>query len=182
MVTLGLLVVLLGAGTLIWNVATSRTMAPLVDGTFRIFGVSLQWQNAVLLAAALAVAVVLRLVLYRTRLGTGMRAVVDDPELLRLAGVSPARMSRAGWMLGFFLAALAGVLVAPTLTSTFNVLTMTLLVVDGYAAAVVGRLRSIPWTFAGAIAPGPGGHLLPAVRGAAPPHRAWARTSPPPCP
>ncbi|MGH9092328.1 MAG: ABC transporter permease, partial [Acidimicrobiales bacterium] len=151
MVTLGLLVVMLGVATLIWDIATSRTVSPLVDGTFRIFGVSLQWQNAVLLAAALAVAVVLRLLLYRTRLGTGMRAVVDDPELLTLSGVSPARMSRAGWMLGFFLAALAGVLVAPTLTSTFTVLTMTLLVVDGYAAAVVGRLKSIPWTFAGAI-------------------------------
>lgn len=154
MVTLGLLVVMLGIGTLIWNVATSRTVGPLVGGSFRLLGVSLQWQNAVLLGAAVAVAVVLRLLLYRTRLGTGMRAVVDDPELLTLSGVSPARMSRAGWMLGFFLAALAGVLVAPTLTSTFNVLTMTLLVVDGYVAAVVGRLRSIPWTFAGAIALG----------------------------
>lgn len=151
MVTLGLLVVMLGAGTLIWNVATSRTLNPLVGGSFRLFDVSLQWQNAVLLGAAVVVAVALRLLLYRTRLGTGMRAVVDDPELLTMAGVSPARMSRAGWMLGFFLAALAGVLVAPTLTSTFNVLTMTLLVVDGYAAAVVGRLKSIPWTFAGAI-------------------------------
>ncbi len=154
MVTLGLLVVMLGIGTLLWNVATSRTMAPLVSGTFHIFGVNLQWQNAVLVGAAVVVAVVLRLLLYRTRLGTGMRAVVDDPGLVSMAGVSPARMSRAGWMLGFFLAGLAGVLVAPTLTSTFTVLTMTLLVVNGYAAAVVGRLTSIPWTYVGAGALG----------------------------
>jgi branched-chain amino acid transport system permease protein len=154
MVTLGLLVVMLGVGTLLWNVATSRTMAPLIAGNFRLFGVSLQWQNAVLLVAAVAVAVALRLLLYGTRLGTGMRAVVDDPELLSMAGVSPARMSRAGWMLGFFLAGLAGVLVAPTLTSTFTVYTMTLLVVNGYAAAVVGRLTSLPWTYVGAGALG----------------------------
>lgn len=154
MVTLGLLVVMLGIGTLLWNVATSRTMAPLIAGNFRLFGVSLQWQNAVLLGAAVVVAVALRLLLYRTRLGTGMRAVVDDPELLSMAGVSPARMSRAGWMLGFFLAGLAGVLVAPTLTSTFTVITMTLLVVNGYAAAVVGRLTSIAWTYVGAGALG----------------------------
>ena len=154
MVTLGLLVVMLGIGTLLWNIATSRTMAPLIAGTFRIFGVNLQWQNAVLVVAAVVVAVVLRLLLYRTRLGTGLRAVVDDPELVSMAGVSPARMSRAGWMLGFFLAGLAGVLVAPTLTSTFTVITMTLLVVNGYAAAVVGRLTSIPWTYVGAGALG----------------------------
>ncbi len=80
-----------------------------------------------------------------------MRAVVDDPDLLTMAGVSPTRMSRAGWMLGFFLAALAGILIAPTLGPTFTVPTMTLLVVNGYAAAVVGRMRNIPWTFVGAV-------------------------------
>ncbi len=154
MVTLGLLVILIGLGTLVWSVATSRTVSPLIAGTFPLFGVRLPWQNLVLLVAAVIVAVGLRLLLYRTRVGTGMRAVVDDPDLLSLAGVSPVRMSRAGWMLGFFLAGLAGVLIAPTLTGTFSVLTMALLVVNGYAAAVVGRLRSIPWTFAAAIAIG----------------------------
>lgn len=150
-VTLGLLVVLLGAGTLIWSVSTSRVVRPLVAGTFPLFGVDLQWQNLVLLVAAAVVAALLWLLFSRTRLGTGMRAVVDDPELLTLSGVSPHRMSRAGWVLGFFLAALAGVLIAPTLTNTFSVPIMTLLVVNGYAAAVVGRLRSVPWTFAGAV-------------------------------
>jgi branched-chain amino acid transport system permease protein len=154
MVTLGLLVILLGGGTLIWSVSTARRLNPLVAGTFPLFGVNLQWQNAVLLGAAVAVAAVLWVIFYRTRLGVGMRAVVDDPELVTMTGVSPRRMSRAGWMLGFFLAALAGILIAPTLTITFTVPVMTLLVVNGYAAAVVGRMRSLPWTFGGAIALG----------------------------
>jgi branched-chain amino acid transport system permease protein len=151
MVTLGLLVILLGAGTLIWSANTARTLHPIVAGTFTLFGVELGWQNVVLLVVAIAVAVALRLLFRRTRLGIGMRAVVDDPDLLTMAGVSPTRMSRAGWMLGFFLAALAGVLIAPTLGPTFTVPTMTLLVVNGYAAAVVGRMRNIPWTFVGAV-------------------------------
>jgi branched-chain amino acid transport system permease protein len=154
MVTLGLLVILLGAGTLIWSASTARTLHPIVAGTFTLFGVELGWQNVVLLVVAIAVAVALRLLFRRTRLGIGMRAVVDDPDLLTMAGVSPTRMSRAGWMLGFFLAALAGVLIAPTLGPTFTVPTMTLLVVNGYAAAVVGRMRNIPWTFVGAVALG----------------------------
>ncbi|MGO9455694.1 MAG: ABC transporter permease [Acidimicrobiales bacterium] len=154
MVTLGLLVIMLAAGTLIWSVSTARRLNPLVAGTFPLFGVNLQWQNAVLLGAAVAVAVAMRFLFSRTRLGVGMRAVVDDPELVRMTGVSPNRMSRAGWMLGFFLAALAGILIAPTLTITFTVPVMTLLVVNAYAAAVVGRLRSIPWTFLGAVALG----------------------------
>jgi len=154
MVTLGLLVILLGAGTLIWSASTARTLHPIVAGTFTLFGVELGWQNVVLLVVAIAVAVALRLLFRRTRLGIGMRAVVDDPDLLTMAGVSPTRMSRAGWMLGFFLAALAGILIAPTLGPTFTVPTMTLLVVNGYAAAVVGRMRNIPWTFVGAVALG----------------------------
>ncbi len=151
MVTLGLMVILLGAGLLIWSVATPRSLDPVVGGTFPLASVRLTWQDLVLLGVAVVVAVALRLLFYRTRLGVGMRAVVDDPELVTLSGVSPTRMSRAGWMLGFFLAALAGVLIAPTLNPKFTVLTMTLLVVNGYAAAVVGRLRSIPLTFVAAI-------------------------------
>ncbi len=181
MVTLGLLVIMLAAGTLIWSVSTARRLNPLVAGTFPLFGVNLQWQNAVLLGAAVAVAVAMRFLFSRTRLGVGMRAVVDDPELVRMTGVSPNRMSRAGWMLGFFLAALAGILIAPTLTITFTVPVMTLLVVNAYAAAVVGRLRSIPWTFLGAVALG----LVTTYFGGYAPStspRAWAPRSPRPCP
>jgi branched-chain amino acid transport system permease protein len=151
MVTLGLLVILLGAGLLLWSVSIPRSLSPVVNGTFPLLGVRLTWQDLVLLGVAVVVAVALRLLFYRTRLGVGMRAVVDDPELLTMSGVSPTRMSRAGWMLGFFLAGLAGVLIAPTLNPKFTVLTMTLLVVSGYAAAVVGRLKNIPMTFAAAI-------------------------------
>jgi len=47
------------------------------------------------------------------------------------------------------LAALAGILIAPTLTLSASAL--TLLIVNAYAASVIGRLRSIPMTFVGAI-------------------------------
>ena len=128
---------------------------------------SLPWQNAVLLVAAVAVAVALRLLLYRTRLGTGMRAVVDDPELLTMAGVSPVRMSRAGWMLGFFL---AGPGRDPRRPHPDKHL------LGGDHGAVGGeRLRrrgggavaEHPWTFAGAIALG---LLVTYFQQYAPPH------------
>ncbi len=77
--------------------------------------------------------------------------MVDDPELLAMSGVSPNRMSQYGWMLGFVMAALAGVLLAPTQTTGISIEAMTLLVVNGYAAAIVGRLKNIPVTFAAAI-------------------------------
>ena len=71
-----------------------------------------------------------------------------------MSGVSPNRMSQYGWILGFFMAALSGVLLAPTQTTGISIEAMTLLVVSGYAAAIVGRLKNIPVTFAAAIAIG----------------------------
>ncbi len=77
--------------------------------------------------------------------------MVDDPELLAMSGVSPNRMSQYGWILGFMMAALAGVLLAPTQTTGISIEAFTLLVVNGYAAAIVGRLKNIPVTFVAAI-------------------------------
>ena len=68
-----------------------------------------------------------------------------------MSGASPNRMSQYGWILGFFMAALAGVLLAPTQTTGISIEAMTLLVVNGYAAAIVGRLKNIPVTFVAAI-------------------------------
>jgi branched-chain amino acid transport system permease protein len=77
---------------------------------------------------------------------------VDDPDLAAMAGASPVRIQQLSWALGASLAALAGILLAPLVT--LDILTLTLLVINGYAAALVGRLTSLPWTAVGALALG----------------------------
>ncbi len=151
MVTLGLMVILTGLATIIWNPTTERSVNNLVGGQFRMVGINIQYQQVLIIGVALAVAAALRFLFYSTRTGYGLRAVVDDPGLLAMSGVSPNRMSQYGWVLGFMMAALAGVLLAPTQTTGLNIPAMTLLVVSGYAAAIVGRLKSIPITFAAAV-------------------------------
>src|SRR3546814_17037574 len=78
-----------------------------------------------------------------------MRAVVDDPELSRLKGVRSIVIARLSWMIGFSLAALGGVLFAGG--QNLNAIVLTLLVLNAYGAAMVGRLTSLPMTFAGAL-------------------------------
>jgi hypothetical protein len=78
-----------------------------------------------------------------------MRASVDDRTLTSLNGSSATTNARNAWIIGSMLAALAGILIAPTLTPSAPAL--TLLIVNAYAASVIGRLRSIPMTFVGAI-------------------------------
>ena len=79
-----------------------------------------------------------------TRTGVAMRAVVDDPDLLELNAGKPERLAMASWALGAFLAALAGVLITPIQGSTMSATALTLLVIDAFAAAMFGRLRSVP--------------------------------------
>ena len=70
-----------------------------------------------------------------------------------LNGAAPDRVSQMGWVIGAMLASLAGVLLAPIL-GALDIVFLTLLVINGYAAAIVGRLRSLPLTFGGGIALG----------------------------
>ncbi len=151
MVTLGLLVILTGLATVIWSPSTQHLVGNMVNGQFRLVGINIQYQEVLIIGVAVVVAVGLRLLFYQTRTGVALRAVVDDPELLAMSGASPNRMSQYGWILGFVMAALAGVLLAPTQTIGLSIPAMTLLVVNGYAAAIVGRLKNIPVTFVAAI-------------------------------
>ena len=154
MVTLGLMVILTGMATVIWSPTVQRSVNPQINGQFRLVGINIQNQYVLIIGVAVAVAIGLRVLFHSTRTGYALRAVVDDPELLAMSGVSPNRMSQYGWMLGFFMAALSGVLLAPTQTTGISIESFTLLVVSGYAAAIVGRLKNIPVTFAAAIAIG----------------------------
>jgi len=151
MVTLGLMVILTGLATIVWSPTTQRSVNPMINGQFRLVGINIEYQYVLIIGVAAAVAIGLRALFYSTRTGFALRAVVDDPELLGMAGVSPNRMSQYGWMIGFMMAALSGVLLAPTETTGISIPALTLLVVSGYAAAIIGRLKNIPVAFAAAI-------------------------------
>lgn len=149
-VTLGLLLMLLGLVNTIWKPTVVRVLPPFFAGrSVSIFSVNVTYEDLCVMGAAVLVAVFLRLFFYRTRTGVAMRAVVDDPELLSLTGAPSGRVAAYSWMIGSMLAGLAGIFIAPQ--SNMNPQTITLLVINGYAAAMVGRLRSLPLTFLGAM-------------------------------
>ena len=151
--TLGLLLFLIGLATVVWDPKKPRIVTQFFKGhTVKLFGVIVTAHQITVVVCAILVAAGLRLFLYKTRPGTALRAVVDNPELTGLTGASPARFGQYGWMIGAMLAALAGMLLAPLIT--LDIQTLTLLVINGYAAAMVGRLRNLPLTFAGGLALG----------------------------
>lgn len=140
--------------TWIWNPGEGGRVAKKFFGSSNrvsIFGVNVTYHELVAVACAVLIAISLRYLFTRTRSGVAMRAVVDDPALLELNGGRPERLATQSWALGAFLAALAGVLIVPIQGGVMQAESLTLLVIDAFAAAMFGRLRSVPRTFVGAI-------------------------------
>lgn len=149
-VTVGLMVALIGLAQNIWDPRDPRRLPGFYDpNKVKIAGVNVTWHELSTLLCAAGLALALFILLKRSRVGIAMRAVVDDPNLLGLNGARPDQVSMLAWSIGASLASLAGILLAPILQ--MDVVVLTLLVINCYAAAMFGRLRSLPLTFAGAI-------------------------------
>jgi branched-chain amino acid transport system permease protein len=149
-VTVGLLLVMIGTVNIVWPPTESRVLPPFFDGrSVHVLGVNVSYHQWAMLFTAIGVGALLRFILYSTRAGIAMRAVVDDRDLTALNGAPPYRISQMSWALGSMLAAVAGILLASQLK--LEVFALTFLVVKGYAAAVVGKLTSLQRTFAGAV-------------------------------
>ena len=148
-VTVGLFVGLIGLAQSVWP-PTGRRVEEFFPGTgFNIGEVFVSGHDILTFGVALLVAAALYVLLARTRTGIGMRAVVDNRALLALHGARPGLLSMFSWALGSALAALAGILLVPRVELDYT--TLTLLVVNAYAAAMVGRLKNLPRTIIGAL-------------------------------
>ncbi|MGW1785540.1 ABC transporter permease [Streptomyces sp. NPDC002143] len=148
--TLSLFIGIQGIAFLIWG-SQIRVLPPnFGTGSVRVVGsLRVTADQLTTVGVALAVAVALWAFFTRTRLGTTMRAVVDNPALAQMHGIRPGRVTATSWALGSSLAGLAAILVAPNLSLSIS--NLSLLVVAAYAAAIIGKLSSAVGTFLGAI-------------------------------
>jgi branched-subunit amino acid ABC-type transport system permease component len=144
----GTLYVTFGAG----NRSYPDTLLRALPGGFKAGGVLVTWAQVTTIAVSIIAAGGLYIFLRLSRLGVAMRAVVDNSELLDLAGTSPARVRSLSWMLGSTFAAASGILVAPKLGLDAGLL--ILLIVYSFGAVAIGRFASLPLTFLGGLAVG----------------------------
>ena len=152
-VPISVLLATIGLANWVWKPTDSHSIQPFFGAGHKvtIFGVVLLWHDLTILLVAVALAIGLRVLLYRTRVGVSMRAVVDDRPLLELNGARPDRVSLVSWMIGVSLSALAGILITPFQGGSLSSTLLTLLVINAFAAAMFGRLRNLPLTFVGAV-------------------------------
>jgi branched-chain amino acid transport system permease protein len=132
------------------------------------------------IAAGLAMAVVVYLLVERTRAGALVRATVADAPMVRALGVDTGRLMVATFAAGLVLACLGGVLGAPVL-GAYPGLDERVLIL-GLVVVVLGGLGSVPgaflgpWSSAWTCSPGSPGWRRSARR-----HRSGPGPTPPPC-
>jgi branched-chain amino acid transport system permease protein len=159
-VTIGLFVLMIGVAQQVWPATTGRAPVPYFFGSdaFTIGTFRVSYHYVLTISLSMIVAAGLYVLLNRTRVGTSMRAAVDNRELLQLFGASSERVSRASWAVGSSLASLAGILLVAYVGLDYYQLTF--LVINAFAAAMLGRLQSLPLTFLGAVILGLGQEYL----------------------
>jgi len=86
-----------------------------------------------------------------TRIGTAMRAVSQSQNAALLMGINVKRSFALTWAISGFISGIAALLIAPVI---FLSTRMGLVVIDGFAAAILGGWGSIPGAVLGGIALG----------------------------
>jgi branched-chain amino acid transport system permease protein len=151
-VTIGWLLVLQTAAGLIWGQTAYHRPVQLVSihgFTFPGTSVVVGWDEFTTIVVALGLAFGTAAVLRWTTFGTSMRAVADDPDAARLWGINVNRVMAVSWVAGSAMGAIAGVLITPRIN--FDPISLTIVVIYAFTAALIGRLTSLPWTVVGAM-------------------------------
>ncbi|MEO3787415.1 branched-chain amino acid ABC transporter permease [Actinocorallia sp. B10E7] len=114
--TVALLSGLIAAARWIWDPNLPRPLTTFFSERepLHLGPATITWHQALTMAVAVLVALGLWVLLNRTRTGAEMRAAVDDRALVGLTGADPVKANRVAWVLGTQLAALGGILIAPT--------------------------------------------------------------------
>ena len=130
--------------------STPLNIPLLLKGTTMILGFPVRDQYLLTLGVATAFVLLLWLLLSKTKLGIGIRAVAQDPEVANLMGVSVSRILMITVAIGTALAAVAGIFLPPLEGGLVNYmwlppLTMVLVVI------ILGGLGSLKGAFIAAF-------------------------------
>ncbi|MFQ5935959.1 MAG: branched-chain amino acid ABC transporter permease, partial [Acidiferrobacterales bacterium] len=147
--TLGVYYILHGVSGWIWGRDTKAFPVTFDPTPVHILGTVVSQGHLINLAWVTAIGIVLYVFFKYTKQGIAMRAVTDDPEAAALMGIPVRFIVTLTWGMAGFLAAFAGILIAPIIYVAPEMMDEVL--IKGYVAAVFGGLYSIPGAIIGAL-------------------------------
>lgn len=150
MATLGFALMIMGLAQWYWGDTPRRLVLPTDAGGIEFDGRRLvsHTRLAALLLAALATLGMVWL-LAKTSLGLRMRALQSNRALSAMLGVRIKRVDTWAWTLAGLLAGVTGLFMGNMVR--LNPIVLTFLVIPAMAAAMVGRMVSLPATVAGGL-------------------------------
>ena len=147
--TLGIYYILHGVAGWIWGRDTKAFPVTFDPTPIEVIGGIISQGHVINMAWAAAIGLVLYVFFKYTKQGIAMRAVTDDPDTAQLMGIPVRFIVLLTWGMAGFLAAFAGVLIAPIIYVAPEMMDEVL--IKGYVAAVFGGLYSIPGAILGAL-------------------------------
>jgi len=124
-------------------------VAPFVHGIVELFGVTVPKQELLIFVVTMACLAAVLLFLNRTRLGLALRVTAQDRETANLMGINVKWVCLVSVVMAVVLAAVAGIVVSPTLTVEPYMWAHPLVMM--FAAVILGGLGSLKGSFIGAF-------------------------------
>jgi len=115
------------------------SLAP--EGNFSAFGISVAWQNIVVVAVAFVAIGLLQWFVNRTRTGRQMQATAQNPSVALILGIPVQRMILLTFLINASLAAVASFLVAPIYLAKFS--NGEVIGLAAFIAAIIGGFNQV---------------------------------------
>jgi branched-chain amino acid transport system permease protein len=128
---------------------TYRAAPSFLSGYMTVLGVRVLYQHVLILGIVILVLLGVWFLLSKTRMGIAIRAVAQDSEIANLMGINVSRILTITMTIASTLAAVAGVIVAPTLVLEPYMWTHPLVMI--MAIVVLGGLGSVKGSLVGAF-------------------------------
>lgn len=157
-ITLGLIMVFLGAAPMIFGVDPLRLPRFIDSGDLKFLGASISYNGLLNILLGIVIMLGLFYLLQKTKLGLAIRTTASNEATARLMGVPTRQVTLFAWALAGMLGCLSGVMIAPATSVTVNL--MDVVQVNALIACVLGGFQTFYGPVLGAYIIGIGKNLL----------------------
>lgn len=150
--SLGFALVLLGLAGFLWSDDPRKFELPTDKAAVTLLGLRVTVTRLLVVLFAVLAVVLISAGLQRSRIGLQMRALANDRRIAALIGVPVMRVESVAWALSGLLFGFAGLMFGDLVRLEPAVITF--MVIPCIAAAIAGRLQSLPDVLLGGLAMG----------------------------
>lgn len=150
--SLGFALVLLGLASFLWTDDPRKFELPTDKLAVMVFGLRVTVTRLMVVAFAILSVIAISLALTHTRIGLQMRALAGNRRLSSLIGVQVTRVETVAWAISGLLFGFTGLMFGDLVRLEPAVITF--LVIPCIAAAIAGRMQSLPNVLLGGLAMG----------------------------